>query len=102
IAPGGQFSATIQLNGPPSTGVNSTVPFALSCGNLPVGVTCVFHPPTVTGANPQFTVTFTSSGSTAHVAPWPIGPAGPWYMLFAVLLSVLSALAMMGSRNQVL
>ncbi|MBZ5699305.1 MAG: Ig-like domain repeat protein [Acidobacteriia bacterium] len=98
VTAGGSTSPlTIQLTGLPSTGSDSTLAFTLSCSNLPVGASCIFVPPTVTGANPQFTVTVVTTGaSSSHLAPLPIQPGRPWYALFALILP---ALAMAGRRR---
>jgi len=96
VTSGSTLSIPIQLAGVPTS---STVPFTLSCGNLPVATTCVFNPPTVTGQNPNFTVMVVTSGGTASsLAPMATQTGKPWYLLFA---SILPAFALAGLRRGV-
>jgi len=95
IPAGSQLVVAIQLAGVPG---DSTVPFALSCSNLPLGATCQFDPDVVTGQNPDFTFTIiTADASSGQLLPLRMERAGPWAVLLALALLAMALVAGSGS-----
>jgi Bacterial Ig-like domain (group 3) len=82
----------------------ASVPFTLSCGNLPLGSSCLFDPPAVTGQNPNFTFTVVTAGGSSAGLVLPqrmispdLGPALLAVMVAGMLLFLLLLVRRHGS-----
>jgi hypothetical protein len=98
VSAGSQLTLNIQLAGVPT---DSAVPFTLSCSNPPLGSTCAFNPPAVTGQNPNFTFTVTTGGGSSAGLTLPQGTErpGPWPVLLAMSLLMLLLIVSRGSTS---